>query len=103
MKTKTIKIIFIICISMSLFACLYTFYVAFIGRCIESGKVVTEIVSMKIAKVEIDTLSNDISYHYMIENKYKIDVYRELPKVFESTGRYFVFIKDIDGNLVFYI
>jgi hypothetical protein len=98
---KTAKLAFIFLISIALFACIWTFYVGFLKKGIESNKVATEILSMKIEEVRIDTSDNEIYYGYLIENKYKIYIYRELPEAFKSVGRYYVFIKDINGNLVF--
>jgi hypothetical protein len=77
-------------------------YKLFLEKEIRCNRLVNEISQMKVSSCEIDTIpSMNTRYEYMIENKYRISVDYE-PKVpFKTQNRYEVYIKNVDGEVLF--
>ena len=88
---------------VGLIICAFAMYKLFLEREIRCNILVNEIVQMKVTSCEIDTISwmNTIKYEYMIENKYRISVDYE-PKIpYKNESRYEVYIKNVDGEVLF--
>lgn len=79
----------------------YLLYSTYFERQLESKRVVNEISTMKIDSSSVDSLyeNSELSYNYYT-NKYQIHVSRSLPKKFSSTGRDFISIINIEGDIV---
>ena len=71
-------------------------------RHFKAEKLLTEIESMKIDSTKVFEFGNTIVYDFWVGDKYKISLTHDRKEPFVQKDRQLVYIKDFDGEILFY-